>query len=655
MATETTEAVRQAGNLQNLLDRHRVLLNQRPRNGKEIYRQTAELLRTEFDQDLAKIVQYIRVKLDWPLSYKRVLLRYVQHDTTDRNERFRNLANFVLDPTAKIKSPRQFHFYLPTIASVERQYGSGVCSIFHLQHGFFLINLLTFVVWVSLITIPYKVVTSSTALSNESFTFSSLFTTKGYLAESIFFQGSYPNEIVNNKYNLPLIYFLTTYLYFFIWFIFITIRFASTYKQKVFNSILSTKLGIGFMCTFGRNDYTIQTNRENQKHRTIFQRLYRDLIENDERIQKTHFNQYKSAGYKFKIIVTNLFYIILAFALGGLNWMILSFCEKPTIDCHQSIIYLSLINRLVPYVIAILTQIEQYKYLSYKLDAVGIRCILLNVCTILSFTIYFFINSPSCYETAFGQYIYILLLADLFASLVFPLLFGLLFDFISRGKNRDFDGINLHVQLSPPVLLYSQFLIWIGIYFAPLLSIMILLNICFSFLSHRLYLYIRSRRSDSYKRVFVWNAYRLEYLIYFLAYFLLIVSTTCFAVFTTQITPSETCGPFRHLNGSYEVMGNFVYSYKTSVLWVSVINFLTSPGLIYFLGVTFFIVAYKLRHEGLAEKQLVFIHESNLESKKHLRQSAVHKLHQHDAKKERRKTHSQPKSVPRQDVVIDAF
>jgi hypothetical protein len=75
-------------------------------------------------------------------------------------------------------------------------------------------------------------------------------------------------------------------------------------------------------------------------------------------------------------------------------------------------------------------------------------------------------------------------------------------------------------------------------------------------------------------------------------------------VFTTQIKPSGNCGPFGHLNGSYDVIGNFINEQHTSVLWLSIINFLTSPGLIYFLGVTFFIVAYKLRHEGLAEKQV---------------------------------------------------
>ena len=175
---------------------------------------------------------------------------------------------------------------------------------------------------------------------------------------------------------------------------------------------------------------------------------------------------------------------------------------------------------------------------------------------------------------------------------------------ISNENTPAFDGINIHVQIHAPVLLYSQFLILIGTYFSPLLPVMILLNLLFSSISHRLYLWIRSRRSDSHKRVFVWNAFRLENLIYLLGYMILIVSVTAFVVFTTQIKSSGNCGPFDRFDMPSNVIGNFVNERHLSVLWRSVITFLTSPGLIYFLGVIFFILVYKLRHEGLAEKQV---------------------------------------------------
>ena len=181
---------------------------------------------------------------------------------------------------------------------------------------------------------------------------------------------------------------------------------------------------------------------------------------------------------------------------------------------------------------------------------------------------------------------------------------GLLFDLITRGKNRNYDGINIHVQLSPPVLLYSQFLIWLGIYFSPLLSVMILFNLMFSFLSHRLYLFIRSRRSDPSNLVYVWNSQRLEYIVYLFGYFLLIISVTSLVVFTTQIQPSEHCGPFSSQKAPYDVIGDRLKDFQTSSLGASLINFLTSPGLVYFLGVIFFVIVYKYRKEGLAEKQV---------------------------------------------------
>lgn len=273
----------------------------------------------EFEEDISKIIDYIHVKLDWPLSFKRILLRHIRKDESENKDRLNNFANFVFDPTAKIKRTHRFNKFLPTIASIERQYGSGVCSIFHLQYGFFLINLLTLILWLLLITIPYKILTSSTSFSNATFTFSSIFTTIGYLSESVFFQGSYPYGIINDSYNLSLIYFLTTYIYFFIWFIFLTVRFSSTYKQKVFNSILNTKLGTGFISTFGRCNYTLQNNKEKMKNMKIFERQFFDLIENDERIKQLSFSKYQTWTYKLKTIITNLFYILLAIILGKKN------------------------------------------------------------------------------------------------------------------------------------------------------------------------------------------------------------------------------------------------------------------------------------------------------------------------------------------------
>ena len=285
----------------------------------EIYGSLAKYLANEFDQDFSKIVHYIKVKLDWPLSFKRVLLEFVRQETSSSNDRFNDIANFVFDPAAKIKRTPGSRRFGPTIASIERQYGSGVCSIFYLQIGFFFMNILSLIIWLCLIILPYQFLTESRGFSNTSFTASTLFTSKGYLSESIFFQGAYPNVILKDAYNLPLIYLLTTYVYFLVWFIYVTIRFSSTYKRKVFNSILNTKLGTGFMCTFGRCNYTIRSDKETNKQTKILERQFLDLIGNDERTKENRSLKYKTCGYKFKLVVTNLFYIVFAIGAGRRN------------------------------------------------------------------------------------------------------------------------------------------------------------------------------------------------------------------------------------------------------------------------------------------------------------------------------------------------
>jgi len=72
--------------------------------------------------------------------------------------------------------------------------------------------------------------------------------------------------------------------------------------------------------------------------------------------------------------LTNCF--LFFFAKGGINWLVLNhYSETPFVDRYGSIIFVALINRLMPYGIVILTQIESYKYLSYRLDAVGFRSV----------------------------------------------------------------------------------------------------------------------------------------------------------------------------------------------------------------------------------------------------------------------------------------
>ena len=177
-------------------------------------------------------------------------------------------------------------------------------------------NFFTLIVWLGVITIPYLILRSSKSVSDAPFEFVTIFTGKGFLARSIFFQGFYSDQVLRTHYDPPLIYLAMSYVYFFLWFVFLTIRFSSAYKQKVLKSILNNKSGNGFMSTFANYDYTSNSIKTRDRYRAQFERQYRDLIGNDERTKQVDAKRFRSKNYKLKIIVTNLFNLLLGLTLG---------------------------------------------------------------------------------------------------------------------------------------------------------------------------------------------------------------------------------------------------------------------------------------------------------------------------------------------------
>ena len=165
-------------------------------------------------------------------------------------------------------------------------------------------------------TIPYQTLTTSQRLPNASFALSTLFTTKGFLAQSNLFQGSYPAGLVNDKYDLSLFYLVSSYLYFLIWFIFLTQRFASAYKQRIFHSVLASTRALSFVSTFARYNYATRASTDKAKSEGMFQRIYLDLMLDDRRTADGTSKPTKTVKLRLKMIITNLFYVVLALVLS---------------------------------------------------------------------------------------------------------------------------------------------------------------------------------------------------------------------------------------------------------------------------------------------------------------------------------------------------
>ena len=165
-------------------------------------------------------------------------------------------------------------------------------------------------------TIPYQTLATSQRSPNVSFALSTLFTTKGFLEQSNLFQGSFPAGLINGKYDLSLFYLLTSYIYFIIWFVFLTQLFASAYQQKIFHSVLTSTRAVNFVSTFARYNFATQASKDKGKSEGMFKRIYRDSMADERRTIDRNAKPKKTIERRLKMIITNLFYMILALVLS---------------------------------------------------------------------------------------------------------------------------------------------------------------------------------------------------------------------------------------------------------------------------------------------------------------------------------------------------
>jgi hypothetical protein len=304
---------------------------------------------------------------------------------------------------------RLFFKGLPRISSIERRYGSAVSMIFQVHRRLFLMNVATLLLWLGSMTIPYQLVrsdqSSSSFASNQSsssssssyssaFHLASLFTSQGYLEHSLFFIGSYSPDVTKGRYNLPLIYLVMSYAYFLVWLIYLATRYADSYRQKLLKTILTTKTSRGFTITFALFDFSIMSMKERSKQQITYSRQYQDLFTINEQNAMINSRRTQTRQYKAKLLVTNLFYAVLPVSLGKskifsvdnrsfvcarsdqlgmINWLLLRSCGRYPVNCWPSIVFMVFINRLVPYAIVLLTQVEQRNHSSSLLDVIGFR------------------------------------------------------------------------------------------------------------------------------------------------------------------------------------------------------------------------------------------------------------------------------------------
>ncbi|XP_065826226.1 transmembrane channel-like protein 7 isoform X2 [Oscarella lobularis] len=434
------------------------------------------------------------------------------------------------------------------------------------------------------------------------------FTGTGWMERTSLFIGHYSSQELNidssSSYNLPLAYIIIGGLFFFLSLIFLVHRMASAYRQNFVEGISTGKKNPFFNLVFTAWDFAI-TNLSTAKQRHLS--IKRELEEaiNTDRAERVRFTFKEKAQIWIVRLLINLVVIILLAAAGAAIYYAaqVSIDEAVAQVGQQSFDFLSFLRQLAasltisvfnvvyPFIFELLVRQERYKSPAFEFRMTIVRSVALRVSglvvlmatllkqvqcsqsisicgTVISVIgrgvgtsedaerVEAFVEQQAscklCWETYVGQEVYRLLLVDFLVDVLATLLHESLrhaaVAYI-RFVRETFGKAEFTIAKSVLNLVYSQALIWIGAFYAPLLPLAGTLMFFVVF-------YVK-------KYSLMWNcqpsrrAYRATKTSTFFLFLLLVTLFVCLIPIgysMVEIQPSAVCGPFSGRTRIYNVI-----------------------------------------------------------------------------------------------------
>uniref|UniRef100_A0A3B3X4I5 Transmembrane channel-like protein n=1 Tax=Poecilia mexicana TaxID=48701 RepID=A0A3B3X4I5_9TELE len=457
------------------------------------------------------------------------------------------------------------------------KFGSSVLNYFVLLKWLLLFNIFSFLVNFGFITIPLLVSDLSPNVSpNVSFRGLELLTGAGYFNYTVMYYGSYSNETFRGlvDYDMQLAYFFTISVYMVLCGLVLIFSMASSFKKNYALADAASNSAWQLLCSW---DFSITNEKAvNQRKNNLRIQLKESLSEKAHRERQTTSEQLKQYGIYFGswLLSTGL-----AVGCGASVFYLCQYedevrkstycCRNPEAETLLVPFVVSLMNMVIPLFFSLFNKFEQYSSQRKQIYALLFRNVLLRI-SILGVLCYYWMNTVpqkfTCWEPMVGQALYRLVIVD-FIFLMLGSLFGEFLSNVIGTKIQPRLGVpEFDVARNVLEIIYAQTLAWIGIYFSPLLPVIQILKFFILFylkkvsLTHNCQPPRRSGRAAQMKTIFIFLLF-----IPFFAGALSIVAYTAWS-----LTPSEHCGPFRGLNNTFSVIGEWIDDVNklSSTQWV---------------------------------------------------------------------------------------
>ncbi|KAF5294394.1 hypothetical protein FQR65_LT10759 [Abscondita terminalis] len=505
-----------------------------------------------------------------------------------------------------------FELWYSSLKLIEGHFGSGVATYFKYFRRLFIMNFLITILALIFIVFPQTLHDYFTQnyKTNSSFSPFDIFTGEGYLTDTLLYYGYYAKDFVNfriEKYSIPYAYFFTMFIIYVVSFVVLSFSMARSYRQSFIETRGGLKNNFAHKIFCGW-DYSIATQEAaDLKSSSIYQELKELLGDSLRTVKKLTCLQ---RFYTFVVqIVCNCIILLLLSGTGYLLWMLTKQQNSNIMESTSSsigvllAIIINVIMLFFPMLFSFIVEYEDYKNPRVTLYITLLRTFLLKVVVVGVFLAFWLIHSrnENCWETSIGQHIYRLILFDFVFSVVLAALVeGLCFVLYKKVWKKigppKFDIARHTLQL-----MYNQTLFWVGFYFSPLLSVVVVLKLWVSWYIRRTcVLHFCEPSSKS------WRSSQTQTLFLILSFLSLLLVLITFGYIMVEVQTSN-CGPFRDYKYIYEIVLKGIFQLEQNNVFWKILMYLTKPGVVALILVGMCVVVYYFRAKAVAQKGMVNI------------------------------------------------
>ncbi|NXG68336.1 TMC5 protein, partial [Baryphthengus martii] len=499
----------------------------------------------------------------------------------------------------------QLDVWHKTLKVIGAEFGTSVLSYFIFLKWLITLNVFSFIINFSFITIPQFVAAEP---NNLSFTGLELFTGAGYFQQTVLYYGFYTNATISKiengpSYNMQLAYIFTVGIYFVICFLILLFSMAKSFCRNFINPQTYSGNASKLLCTWDFNITNEKAVKMKQKN------LSRQIKEGLTDVNREVLNF--SVKERVVRIVIHLVSWVASLgaalaACAGVYFLSINNLKlfvkghKNDLESQAAMLVLpvvaSLLNTFIPFFYSWLGHLERFRTPGQQIYVTITRNIILKI-SIVGILCYYWLNvvaesESQCWETLVGQDIYRLVLVD-FLFCLFGCFFG---EFLQRIL-----GTTVCVSRGLPEfdigrnvldLIYAQTLTWIGILFSPLLPGIQMLSFCILFYVKKVSLMMNCQPPRK-----VWRTAQMTTSFMFLLFFPSFIGVlSVIGVTVWRLKPSEVCGPFRGLSSMYAAVSEWIkilenYTASKWVVWIYH-NLITSELFFFVLSTLVLIITY---------------------------------------------------------------